>query len=362
MQWATPSEAIRLLRAGMRIFVGSASGTPNDLLAALADSGIEDVELFYFVLGDFDIEAMLARAPLVKHRPLYVGRALARSLLGDRVSYVPISLPQAAKSVCDGRWHFDAVLVATSEPDAHGYVSLGAALGMTPAVLASSCLAIAECVSAMPFTLGGAAVPLARFAATIQASHAPVSYSHPHNDDTGRRIGRYLSRLVEDGATLQTGPGAVANGALRYLAHKRHLRIHSDMVYDDAQVLIDAGALDANSAPAITTSHATAIPIFCAASTEIRCMNFAGLRTSSTLADSPRFQSWCRSRRRLQSTCPARPAATASAMRFLEGSRASRSSCARPRATRAARRCFACARSALMVVRTSETCCGRENP
>ena len=45
------------------------------------------------MLGDFDIEAMLARAPLVKHRPLYLGRALARSLLGDRVSYVPISLP-----------------------------------------------------------------------------------------------------------------------------------------------------------------------------------------------------------------------------------------------------------------------------
>ena len=74
VQWTTPGDAIRLLRAGMRIFVGSASGTPSDLLAALADSGIEDVELFYFVLGDFDIEAMLARAPLVKHRPLYVGR------------------------------------------------------------------------------------------------------------------------------------------------------------------------------------------------------------------------------------------------------------------------------------------------
>ena len=154
------------------------------------------------------------------------------------------------------------MLVATSEPDAHGYVSLGAALGMTPAVLASPCLAIAECVPGIPFTLGGGAVPLARFAATIQAGHAPASYSHPRNDDTGRRIGRYLSRLVEDGATLQTGPGAVANGALRYLAHKRSLRIHSDMVYDDVQVLIDAGALDANSAPAITTSHATGDPDF----------------------------------------------------------------------------------------------------
>lgn len=255
MHSVSAADAIRLLRPGMRIYVGSASGTPLGLLAALADSGLADIELVYFVLGEIDLEGMLAKAPLIRHRPLYVGRPLDRSLLGDRASHVPISLPQAAYLVRTGRWTFDAVLVATSEPDAHGYVSLGAAVGMTPTVLATSALAIAERVAGMPVTCGRSAVPLARFGASVIAAHDLPSYSHPHNDDIGRRIGRYLTRLVDDGATLQTGPGAVANGAMRFLADKRNLRIHSDVVYDDLQALVDSGAVDAYSTPAVVTSH-----------------------------------------------------------------------------------------------------------
>jgi acyl-CoA hydrolase/RimJ/RimL family protein N-acetyltransferase len=262
MNVLTAADAIRLLRPGMRIYVGSASGTPLDLLAALAASGLADIELVYFVLGEIDLEGMLAKAPLIKHRPLYVGRPLDRSMLGDRVSHVPISLPQAAHLVRAGRWTFDAALVATSEPDAHGYVSLGAAVGMTPAVLATTALAIAERMADMPFTAGGSAVPLSRFSASIIAAHAVPSYSHPHNDDIGRRIGRYLTRLVDDGATLQTGPGAVANGAIRFLADKRNLRIHSDVVYDDLQTLVDSEALDPLATPAVVTSHATGNPEF----------------------------------------------------------------------------------------------------
>jgi acyl-CoA hydrolase/RimJ/RimL family protein N-acetyltransferase len=246
----------------MRIYVGSDSGTPLELLAAIAASQFVDIELVYFVLGKIDLEGMLSQAPLVKHRPLYVGRPLPRALFGDRVSHVPISLPQAARLVREGRWQFDAAIVTTSEPDTHGYVSLGAAVGMTPAVLERTQLAIAERVPGLPFTFGGAAVPLSRFSASIVATHEPPTYSHRHTDDTGRRIGRYLSRLVGDGSTLQTGPGAVANGAMQFLADKRNLRIHSDMIYDELQVLVEAGALDHIATPAVITSHATGNPDF----------------------------------------------------------------------------------------------------
>ena len=91
MNAVAAADAIRLLRPGMRIYVGSASGTPLDLLAALAASGLADIELVYFVLGEIDLEDMLAKAPLIKHRPLYVGRPLDRSMLG--LSLIHISEP-----------------------------------------------------------------------------------------------------------------------------------------------------------------------------------------------------------------------------------------------------------------------------
>jgi acyl-CoA hydrolase/RimJ/RimL family protein N-acetyltransferase len=246
MRYASALEAVRQLRPGMRVYVAAMVGTPIALLEALATVDLPDIELVYFLLGGVDVEAMIRRAPHLRHRPLYIGTPLPRQLLGDGFSVMPLSLPQAAAMTRAGRLRFDAALVATTLPSDDGTVGLGPAVGMTMAVLAQPVLAVAEAVPAMP-SCRGPRVASSRFAAVVLAERALPAYVHPRDDAAAQRIGRYLARLVADNSTLQIGPGRVANGALRYLTERRGLKIVSDTVYEEVGALAQAGALDADA-------------------------------------------------------------------------------------------------------------------
>ncbi len=259
MRVISPDEAAALVRPGARVFVAAKAGTPVVLLEALAKRAPADVELFYFLLDGVDPVDLIARAPQMRHRPLYVGEPLARASTGEALSCVPLSLPAAAALVTSGRLSFDVAVVATSPPDPRGEVSLGPAVGMTSAVLARVPLAIAEIVPSMPRPAGAANVPLDRFAAVIEAERALPAFEHPRDDARDERIGRYVSRLVEDGATLQVGPGRVPNNAVRHLGERRGLRVLTDLLSEELAALLDAGAIagDDGDDPAVMASFCT---------------------------------------------------------------------------------------------------------
>ena len=50
--------------------------------------------------------------------------------------------------------------------------------------------------------------------------------------------------MVEDGATLQLGIGAIPDAALLFLSGKKDLGIHSEMFSDGVLVLAEAGVIN----------------------------------------------------------------------------------------------------------------------
>ena len=239
----SPDEAVALIRPGARVFVATFAGTPTALLDALVRRGTPDVELVYFLLDGALLARMIEQAPQIRHRPLYVGTPLPRTPAADGVSYVPMSLPQAASFIAAGRLAFDAAIVATSMPDDDGQVSLGPAVGLTPTVLEHTPLVLAELVAAMPRTCGAAGWPASAFRATVVVERGLPEYRHPRDDVRAERIGRYVSRLIEDGATLQCGPGRVPAGALRYLTGRRDLAILTDILTEEMAALVEGDAV-----------------------------------------------------------------------------------------------------------------------
>ena len=58
-----------------------------------------------------------------------------------------------------------------------------------------------------------------------------------------RRIGEYVADLVQDGATLQMGIGAIPAATALFLRDKQHLGIHTELMTDAVLDLVEAGAV-----------------------------------------------------------------------------------------------------------------------
>ena len=85
------------------------------------------------------------------------------------------------------------------------------------------------------------------------------------DDARSERIGRYVSRLIEDGATLQVGPGRVPNGALRFLTERRDLHILTDLLSEELAGLVESGVVSAdeiNGDPSVMASFCTGTASF----------------------------------------------------------------------------------------------------
>ena len=62
--------------------------------------------------------------------------------------------------------------------------------------------------------------------------------------DLDRRIGRYVSQLIEDGATIQLGIGRLSEAVLASLNEKRWLGVHSGLLPDGIVDLVENGVID----------------------------------------------------------------------------------------------------------------------
>jgi len=86
---------------------------------------------------------------------------------------------------------------------------------------------------------------LAEVSIAYEALRDPVLHEHARATETEveGRIGEQVAALVEDGATLQMGIGAIPNAVLARLFDKHDLGVHTEMFSDRVVDLVDAGVI-----------------------------------------------------------------------------------------------------------------------
>jgi acyl-CoA hydrolase len=96
----------------------------------------------------------------------------------------------------------------------------------------------------MPRTHGDGFLHVSRIDFAIDVDR-PLPESPPTKlGEEERAIGEHVASLVDDGATLQMGIGAVPDAVLAALTNHKHLGIHTEMVSDGVLPLIECGAVD----------------------------------------------------------------------------------------------------------------------
>jgi acyl-CoA hydrolase len=137
----------------------------------------------------------------------------------------------------------DVAMVQVSPPDRHGYCSLGVSVDVSRAAVQSAKHVIAQVNPQMPRTHGDGLIHFSQFDAMVESNVPLYEHGHPALSQVELAIGRHCAGLVEDGATIQMGIGAIPDAVLAALTGHKRLGIHTEMFSDGLIDLVKRGVV-----------------------------------------------------------------------------------------------------------------------
>ncbi|WP_431304824.1 acetyl-CoA hydrolase/transferase family protein [Sediminicoccus sp. BL-A-41-H5] len=233
----------RHIRTGDHILWGQVTGEPPSLVEALVEqrAALGGVSVF---LG-----TGLARVLRPAHADHIAMRGLGglgtfRALASAGVLEVlPVHGGQVHRMIATGQIRCDVALLLLPPADAAGTHSLGPCVDYMDAAVARARTVIAEVSPHVPDTGGHARIPTARLDAVWQSDRTPCLLPRAAPNAVERAIGAHVAALIPDGATIQTGLGALPEAVLAALLHHRDLGLHSGILGDGAMALMQAGVM-----------------------------------------------------------------------------------------------------------------------
>ena len=245
MRIVSAAEAVAGIASRDQLFIHAGAATPSHLLDALVARAaeLEDVRILALHTEGPDQHLAPELTGHFRHRALFIGPQARQAVNEGRAEYIPVFLSDIPRLFSDGHLPLDAALVNVTPPDAHGYCSLGTSVDAALMAVRTARTVIAQLNRAMPRTLGDGFVHEREIDLGVEVNAPPYEVPAPEIGPVERRIGEHIAALVPDGATLQTGIGAIPAALGEALRGKRDLGIHSEMVTDLVVDLVEAGAV-----------------------------------------------------------------------------------------------------------------------
>ena len=242
----TAYEALNCVLPGDRVFLHGSAATPHVLIQGLLEHAprLTDVEIIHLHTHGPAEYADEAYASSFKVANLFVGGNIRRKLDGDRVDYLPLFLSEIPALFRSGRRAPDVALIHVSCPDKHGYCTLGVSVDAARAAVESARTVVAQINPQMPRVHGDGFLHVSEIDHFIEVDMPLEQVPSPSLTEEEKRIGLFCAELVEDGATLQLGIGAIPDAVLAALTNHRHLGVHTELWSDGLLPLIQSGAVD----------------------------------------------------------------------------------------------------------------------
>jgi acyl-CoA hydrolase/ribosomal protein S18 acetylase RimI-like enzyme len=240
------------IHRGDRIFISSACGEPQYLVSALvkytesypkAFFDTEVIHIWSMGVAPYTEERFKAN---FRHNSFFIGNSTREAVNKGMADYTPVFLSEVPGLFAKKLIPIDVALIQTSLPDEHGYMSLGVSIDIVKAALQHATLVIAQVNSEMPRTHGDGFIHISKVNYIVPHNEPILEYSFPDdtNTEVTQAIGNYVSRLVQDGDTIQVGYGSVPDAILINFAGKKHLGVHTELISDGIAELMKLGVVD----------------------------------------------------------------------------------------------------------------------
>jgi acyl-CoA hydrolase/ribosomal protein S18 acetylase RimI-like enzyme len=250
-KFAPENQIFNHIRRGNRIFIGTGCGRPQYLLRSLLHfieshpTAFFDAEVFHvWTLGLVPYTDEKFKQHF-RHNSFFIANSDMRTAVNTGMAdYTPIFLSQVPDLFYRGLVPIDVALIQTSPPDGHGYMSLGVSVDIVKAAAEKASLVIAQVNSNMPRVHGDGFIHMNDVDFIIPFDEPILEYVSEADSQIAQEIGKYVSRLIQDGETIQVGYGSIPNAILSNLLHKKHLGVHTELLTDGIVELMKGRVID----------------------------------------------------------------------------------------------------------------------
>ncbi len=241
----TPAEAATKIESGQRVYLGSGCGAPHVLIDALVERAeeLQDVEIIHHLtLGTAPYLGPEMRGHF-RCNDCFVGANTREAVNAGEADFIPVHLHDMPRLFRRGTIPLDVAMIIVSPPDEHGFCSFGIEVGVTKPAAMSAKFIIAQVNRAMPRTLGDSFIHVSRIDCFVEADADLDEFRPEPANETQQAIGRHVAGLIEDGACLQLGLGAIPNAVLQFLDDRRDLGVHTEMFTEALPDLLAKGVV-----------------------------------------------------------------------------------------------------------------------
>ncbi len=246
VQTLAADAAVQRITSGNRVYVHGGAATPHHLLDALVARApeLEGVELVHMHTDGPARYTERGMERSFRHNALFIGPNTREAVQEGRADYTPVFLSEIpALFRPGGPLPLDVALLHVTPPDSDGYCSLGVSVDCALAAAENAKLVIAQVNPRMPRTYGHR-IPFEAVDIAVEVETALPSVTAVAVTPEAEAIAGHVAELVEDGATLQLGIGAIPNAVLAALKGHKDLGIHTEMFTDGLLPLVESGVVN----------------------------------------------------------------------------------------------------------------------
>jgi itaconate CoA-transferase len=226
---------------------------PPALLKALAQRAergeVEDLNLYYLLSTAIAGDTVLRYELMDRIRPWSLFHSAVERRLEQRaieegrpspVQFIPTGFQQSPRLLCD-EVGVDTLVCTVSPMDADGFFSFGTNTDYAKPVSETARTIIVEVNPHMPRVYGDCTVHVSRVSGIVEHAAPLLAVPRAEPQPADLAIGRIIADLVEDGATLQMGIGALPNAVCDALKNHRDLGVHTEMLTPGLVELMQVG-------------------------------------------------------------------------------------------------------------------------
>ena len=190
----TVEEAVRMIRSGKRVFIGSTCGEPQYLVREFARfaENLKDVEIVRLLALETTPLTLIAsktHGQSLNVRSFYLGSAKPGGLARNMRYITPMNLSAIPRLFKSRQLPVHVALIQTTPPDDFGWMSLGVSVDITLSAALSADLVIAQVNANMPRTFGDSFLHVNEIDMLVPFDEPIIEIPDVVPDETLRHIG-----------------------------------------------------------------------------------------------------------------------------------------------------------------------------